>query len=222
MNKEGNVMFAGFSPETVDFLWGIRMNNNREWFAQHKQQYVTYLYEPMKALGAELFTPFAQGSGNILKVSRIYRDARRHHPAPYKEGLWLCIRREAEEWMDHPFLYFEINPEGAEYGFCYWSPKAAVMERFRRELAANPRPFLELISATEAAVGMPIQANPYKKPKKAEDPSLDRFFSWHNQICCTRAIAPGPELFGPELKDEVADFLEKLTPIYEFFNRFQD
>ena len=31
MNKEGNVMFTGFSPETVDFLWGIRMNNNREW-----------------------------------------------------------------------------------------------------------------------------------------------------------------------------------------------
>ena len=29
MNKEGNVMFTGFSPETVDFLWGIRMNNNQ-------------------------------------------------------------------------------------------------------------------------------------------------------------------------------------------------
>ena len=25
-------MFEGFSPETFDFLWGIRMNNNREWF----------------------------------------------------------------------------------------------------------------------------------------------------------------------------------------------
>ena len=28
-------MFEGFSPETVDFLWGIRMNNNRDWFLEH-------------------------------------------------------------------------------------------------------------------------------------------------------------------------------------------
>ncbi len=25
-------MFHGFSPETMDFLWGIRMNNERDWF----------------------------------------------------------------------------------------------------------------------------------------------------------------------------------------------
>ena len=44
-------MFQGFTPETFDFLWGIRMNNNREWFLPHKQQYIDALYEPMKALG---------------------------------------------------------------------------------------------------------------------------------------------------------------------------
>ena len=43
--------FNGYSPETVDFLWGIRMNNNREWFLEHKKEYVKYLYEPTKALG---------------------------------------------------------------------------------------------------------------------------------------------------------------------------
>ena len=44
-------MFTGFSPETIDFLWGIRLNNNREWFEAHKKQYQTTLYEPMKAAG---------------------------------------------------------------------------------------------------------------------------------------------------------------------------
>jgi len=60
-------MFTGYSPETVDFLWGIRMNNNREWFLQHKQDYVKYLYEPTKALGKELFLPFVDKSGELLK-----------------------------------------------------------------------------------------------------------------------------------------------------------
>ena len=54
-------MFEGFSPETVDFLWGIRMNNNRDWFLANKKNYVNYLYEPMKALGADLFQPFLKG-----------------------------------------------------------------------------------------------------------------------------------------------------------------
>ena len=86
-------MFTGFTPETIDFLWGIRMNNNRDWFQANKKQYVETLYEPMKALGKELFQPFMDKPGNLLKVSRIYRDARLHHPDPYKESLWTCIRQ---------------------------------------------------------------------------------------------------------------------------------
>ena len=65
------MMFQGYSPETVDFLWGIRMNNNREWFMAHKPDYVSYLYEPTKALGAQLFQPFLDSPGTLCKVSRI-------------------------------------------------------------------------------------------------------------------------------------------------------
>ena len=66
-------MFTGFTPETIDFLWGIRMNNNREWFTANKKQYTDNLYHPMKELGQELFEPFLDRPGNLLKVSRIYR-----------------------------------------------------------------------------------------------------------------------------------------------------
>ena len=115
-------MFEGFSPETVDFLWGIRLNNNREWFLEHKKDYVQYLYEPMKALGKELFQPFVDRPGDLLKVSRIYRDARMHHPLPYKESLWICIRRDVEWWAENVCLFFEINPDGIFYGLCWLRP----------------------------------------------------------------------------------------------------
>ena len=59
-------MFNGFSPETIDFLWGIRMNNNRDWFLPHKPEYVKHLYEPMKALGQDLFQSFLDKPGNLL------------------------------------------------------------------------------------------------------------------------------------------------------------
>ena len=212
--------FTGFTPESVDFLWGIRLNNNRDWFTQHKQQYVQSLYEPMKALGKELFEPFRELPGNILKVSRIYRDARLHHPDSYKESLWICIRQDVQWWAENPCLYFEIRPEGVSYGFCFWHPKAVAMEAFRKELEANPQPFLELIRQTEAAVGQPITAETYKRPKPTENPDLQRFFAWKGDISCIRTLEPGEEMFRRELAQEVSDFFQKLIPLYTYFQRF--
>ena len=214
-------MFTGFRPETVDFLWGIRMNNNREWFQANKKQYVKYLYEPMKALGQELFEPFLDKPGNVLKVSRIYRDARMHPPEPYKESLWICIRQDVEWWAENPCLYLEINPDEVHYGFFIWKMRTSAMEDFRRHITAFPDEFLELIRATEEAVGQPITAELYKRPKPTDNPALEPYFAWKGQIGCTRSIAPGPDMFGPELKEEVADFFEKLTPLYDYFNRFK-
>ena len=214
-------MFEGFSPETIDFLWGIRMNNNKEWFTANKKTYVDYVCEPMKALGKELFQPFLDRPGNILKVSRIYRDARMHPPEPYKESLWICIRQDVEWWAENPCLYFEVNPEGVSYGFFIWKPRTAALEEFRRYITAHADEFLELIRSTEEAVGQPILADTYKRPKPTENKALEPYFAWRGQIGCTRDIAPGPEMFDPELKKEVADFFEKLTPLYDFFNRFK-
>lgn len=213
-------MFEGFSPETVDFLWGIRMNNQRDWFQAHKKEYVDYLYEPMKALGAALYEPFIERPGNLLKVSRIYRDARLHHPLPYKESLWICIRRDVAWWAENPCLYFEIRPEGISYGFCLWHPRVSTMEALRREWANRPEEFLQLIHDTEKATGVQVTADLYKRPKESPMPELEPFYAWKGNIGCVIEEPVGPEIFGPQLAQRVRDFLEKLIPLYEYFNRF--
>ena len=214
-------MFTGFTPETIDFLWGIRMNNNKEWFTANKKQYTDFLYHPMKELGKELFEPFLDKPGNLLKVSRIYRDARMHPPEPYKESLWICIRQDVEWWAENPCLYFEVNPDGVHYGFFIWKMRTSAMEDFRRHITAYPDEFLELIRSTEETVGQPVTAHLYKRPKPTDNPDLAPYFAWKEHIACVRSIEPGPGMFGPELKQEVADFFEKLTPLYEYFNRFK-
>lgn len=215
-------MFTGFTPETVDFLWGIRMNNNRDWFQAHKAQYVDTLYEPMKALGQAVFQPFLSRSGDLLKVSRIYRDARMHPPEPYKESLWICIRRDVDWWAENPCLYFELNPDRAHYGFCLWHPKTAAMEAFRQGITARPEEFLTLLASTEAAVGQKVTAECYKRPKPTDNPALAPYFAWRQDIACTREITPGPALFGPALADEVGEFFRKLIPLYDYFNQFSE
>ena len=213
-------MFTGFTPETVDFLWGIRLNNNREWFMAHKSDYVQTLYEPMKALGWELFQPFLDKPGHILKVSRIYRDARLHHPLPYKESLWICIRKDVEWWAENPCLFFEINPDGIFYGFSLWRPKPAAMKAFRQQLAADPAEFLQIVAQVEASTGMTVTAEQYARPEKCENPELERFYLWKSNIGVMVNEPFSQATFGPELAVRIGEFLEKLAPLYEYFTRF--
>lgn len=214
-------MFTGFTPETFDFLWGIRMNNERDWFLAHKSQYISTLYEPMKALGAELFVPFQEKTGDLLKVSRIYRDARLHHPLPYKESLWICIRQDVQWWAQNPCLYFEIRPEGVSYGFFLWKAPSASMEAFRNRIRQEPDRFLDLVRSVEETTGVPISAVCYKRPKAAENPDLQRFFDWKEQIGCVIDEEPGDSLFTPELAVRVRKFFQDLIPLYDYFNQFK-
>ncbi len=211
-------MFTGFTPETIDFLWGIRMNNNRDWFLEHKKQYVDTLYQPMKELGAQLFEPFLQRQGDILKVSRIYRDARLHHPDPYKESLWASIRRDGEWWAENPTLFFEIRPDGVNYGFSLWHPKVAAMEAFRNRITAKPEEFLQMLHGVQDAVGMEVTAQCYKRPKEAPTPELQPYFAWKTDIDLIVHEDVGDAIFGPELGSRVGAFLQKLIPLYDYFN----
>ena len=212
-------MFEGFTPETIDFLWGIRMNNNRDWFLEHKKQYVDTLYTPMKELGQVLFQPFLERPGSILKVSRIYRDARLHHPLPYKESLWCCIRQDVDWWAENPCLFFEIRPEGVSYGFSLWRPKTATMEAFRRKITADPQAFLELLRQTGVSTGIPVTAETYKRPKTTDNPALTPYFAWKADVSCIRNEEVGESLFGPALGDRARAMIEQLIPIYDYFNQ---
>ena len=49
-------MFQGFSQGAVDFLWGVRFNNERSWFEAHKQEYLDLVIAPLQELGRQVET----------------------------------------------------------------------------------------------------------------------------------------------------------------------
>ena len=215
-------MFTGFSPETMDFLWGIRMNNNKEWFEAHKADYANCLYEPMKALGRAVFEGLPDPLGLELKVSRIYRDARLHPPVPYKESLWICIRRPVQEWSRNPALYFEIRPEGASYGFLLWQPGTAVMEAFRQDLLARPAHFPQLVDAAQRQSGLTLTAETYKRPKPCDVPALAPYFAWKGCLEANSILEPGDALFSPDLPQRLVSALHPWLPVCNYFSNFTE
>ena len=120
--------FEGYSPAALDFLWGIRFNNERGWFLAHKEDYQSHVLAPTRALGEQVYDAMHEKYPHepfLLKMSRIYRDARRlHGQGPYKDHLWFCIRAGGEDWTGRPTFYFEVAPDYYSYGMGFWAPKA--------------------------------------------------------------------------------------------------
>ena len=212
-------MFTGFMPETVDFLWGIRLNNRRDWFLEHKAEYQKYLYEPMKALSQEIFAQFQDVPNMDYKLSRIYKDARMHPATPYKESLWLSMRPADLPWSEQPTLYFEVNPEGYHYGFVLWAPKKDAMERYRQLLTDKPSELPELIRRMEQASGIAFYGEPYYRKKPCPDPELAPYYNLKN-LQFIQHGEPGEIMFSRQLAEVVADTLKSLCPMYEYCLQF--
>ena len=99
--------------------------------------------------------------------------------------------------------------------------RTSAMEDFRRYITAKPDEFLELIASVESSVGQKIEAELYKRPKPCDNPDLAPYFAWKGQIGCVRSEPFSEATFGPELAERVRDFLVKLMPLYDYFNKFK-
>ena len=138
-------MFTGFNEKATEFLWGIRFNNNREWFLENKQSYLDHVQAPLRALAQDVWTCVTEKAKLDINyhVTRIYRDARRVRDGGlYKEHHWFSMEKDSDdEWTASPGFYFEISPEGYSFGMGYYAAPAATMKKFRDRLDANPAEF---------------------------------------------------------------------------------
>ena len=210
-------MFTGFTPETIDFLWGIRMNNNRDWFLEHKKQYVSTLYEPMKALGKDLFAPFMEIPGTILKVSRIYRDARRlHGQGPYKDHLWFCVRTGDQDWTGRPTFYFEIAPDYYSYGMGFWAASAALITRYRQQIDRDPRPLEKLVRAFNRQEVFQLNGPDYVR-SKGQVSDLLRPWYQKKSLTLSHEVPLDESLYSPDFASRVTEDLKTLLPFYRYF-----
>ena len=213
-------MFTGFTDETVDFMWGIRFNNDRTWFNAHKEEYLQHLYQPTMELGREVYDKFTEKFPDVplsLHVSRIYRDARRlHGRGPYKDHLWFCIRTGDKDWTGKPAFYFEIAPDYYSYGLGFWCAAPATMERFRRHVAEHPEELEALTKKLNATGRFAIEGPCYAREKKAPSQVLHPWFQ-RKSLTLQFERPLDERIFRPELAQEIVAELTELVPFYRYF-----
>ena len=185
-------MFQGFSGATVDFMWGIRFNNEKGWFEAHKEEYLTTFQRPMKALADEVYGAFTDRHPDldlICKVSRIYRDARRlFGRGPYKDHLWLSLTRPHEEGCAEPVFWFELGPEGYSYGMGFWQAPAVTMAKFRARMDREPKAMEKLARRFQKQDVFVLEGEDYKRPKAAPSRLLTPWYKIGRASCRERVL----------------------------------
>ena len=102
-------MFTGYTDQTVDVFWGIRFNNDRAWFAEHKQEFQDAVMTPTKALAGDLYDWFQEAYPDLhlnVHISRIYRDARRlFGRGPLNDHIWFSFQNAIENRGEAPCFW---------------------------------------------------------------------------------------------------------------------
>ena len=214
-------MFTGFTDETVDFMWGIRFNNERSWFEAHKDIYLTHFYQPMRALGEEIYDylrPQLPDHALVCKVARIYRDARRlHGRGPYKENLWFTVEQPAEEWTDKPSFWFELTPDGWSYGMGYWVSKPITMAKLRARIDRDPAAMETLTRKLHGQSEFSLNTVDYKKLRSPAPSEILEPWYKAKYFSIGHEEPLSDELFSREIVDRLKEGFTFLLPYYEYF-----
>ena len=214
-------MFEGFSPETIDFVCNLGLNNEKPWFEAHKVEFQRVYQQPMRALEQAVFAKVSDGRekyGFIHKLSRIYRDARYLRPGdgPYRTSLWFSIEKpSAGEWTDTPVFWFELSAESWSYGMGYGGAKAETMAKLRARIDQDAKKFEKLVAFLDKQTEFVLEGDDYRRKK--EVPSV-KVADWYNKksFSLIHRQTNGAELFLPDLVDRIADGMLALMPIYDF------
>ncbi len=153
--------FGGFSPKAMTFLRGLKKNNRKEWFEEHRGDYETLLKQPLAQLiedvDVRLATIIPEIIGSPKKSSfRIHRDVRfSKDKSPYKTHVacWFFHRDAghgvgSEAAHGGAGFYFHMEPTGSFCGGGIWMPPRPALNKLRQALAEDPAGFEDIVLST--------------------------------------------------------------------------
>ena len=136
-----------FTPAVFRVLRELEANNNKDWWEENKDRYVTVIREPAKEFiedfGSRLqaisdhFVADTRTNGGSLM--RPYRDTRfSKDKTPYKTNVGIQFRHERGKDVHAPGFYVHIEPGSCFAGVGMWRPETKVARQIREAIAEDP------------------------------------------------------------------------------------
>lgn len=220
--------FTGFTQATFNFFAGLKENNCKPWFEEHRTVYEQEVLQPLKALALAM-TPAMYSIDSQMNlqpnkiVSRIYRDIRfSTDKSPYKTNMWMTFQRIVPNWEGFPAFYMEINGEGYQYGMGLYMAKKNVMDDYRAKIGSDPESFRRITEKLIVKHHYILGGEEYKRPVNNSLP--DYFQTWvqRKSIYLYKECPLGKELFDEGFAHYLSEEFALLQPLYEFLTEVCD
>lgn len=128
--------------EIIEFLAELSENNNREWFAAHKEQYKAIDLR-LKEFAAKLIQGIAAFDPSVANLTvadctyRIYRDIRfSHDKRPYKTWSGVFVAPHGKK-AGYAGYYIHFEPSGCFFYAGSHCPEPIALKSIREEILDN-------------------------------------------------------------------------------------
>lgn len=214
--------FNGFTEEALKFLFENKMNNSKDWYESHKDEYKQYVYNPFVELIMELSPTMVEIDDKLITIpsrliSRVRRDTRfSKDKSLYRDNAWLVFLRDKSQMSTSPCYWFEIRQKGSSYGVGYYGAETGSMTKMR-EMIINQHPaFLSALKCYESQNEFVIGGEMYKKSRFPDKPENLKLWLDRKNIFFECAQNDFSLTFSKELPDILKKGFKKLKPIYDF------
>lgn len=148
-------MFSHFEPSMMTFLQQLAKNNDKAWFADHKQEYEDLVRTPVLSFIQEMdpwikmITPHYEAIPKKMggSMMRPYRDVRfSKDKSPYKTNVGIQFRHEIGKDAHAPGFYLHIEPDNCFLGVGTWHPHPDALKAIREHISLKPDGFEDAIN----------------------------------------------------------------------------
>ena len=210
------------SKSVFDFLNELKENNNRPWFNERKDRYLT-IHSDMVTFADSLLEKMSHHD-NIETMNgkqslfRIYRDTRfSKNKQPYKNH-WAGRMRRATKWLRGGY-YYHIEPGGSFVAGGFWRPNSPDLKRIREELAADPDSFRKIINAPDfktvfgELLGETVKTAP--KGYSKDHPAIDLLR--YKQFIVKHSFTD-KEVLSADFADQMVDAFRHMRPFFDYMS----
>jgi uncharacterized protein (TIGR02453 family) len=216
-------------PSTINFLKSLKKNNNKIWFDQNREKYISAKND-FEELVTDilqkmiLFDPDMKGLEAKNCMFRINRDIRfSKNKTPYKINISASFNKGGKKSVNAGY-YFHLQPGDNSFaGGGLWAPAAPELKKIRQEIDYSLPEFKKIVNSPtfkknygqlerekdQMLINVP-------KGYDKENPAVE--FLRLKSFIATKAI-PDSSLLLPNLAREIAQSFEALRPLVKFINR---
>jgi len=154
------LMTTALKPAAFTWLKRLEANNDRQWYAEHRDAFKQELLEPVEAILEAATARLAKSAmpmiGSKKTMYRMHRDTRfSANKLPYKLHVSGLLTANGTKRDDDGLLYLHCDEKGGFVAAGFYAPETAWLQPVRQRMVDEPKAWTRVLASLDKA-GLPL------------------------------------------------------------------